>query len=212
MKNYQRVNYEKYYVTDEEGNHTQVTRDVCFAVAEPPTKENPLKQRWFYDEEARYVVRLARTQANEDMHRINSTSLKQGERYRNRKFSCIYKGTNKCDKDCNSCTFKNTSRTVELDKNWTNDGDEMESSFIPIDESQDIFNILEEKEFMSILLVAYESLSIEEQELFNFLINKEKKKVIADKLKITVDGVRYRELQLRKKLLSNKDLKDYLNK
>ncbi len=214
MKNYQRLYYKKYYIQDEDGKLIQVSKKACFSPAEPPSKENPNKQRWFYDVEASYAIRLARTKSNEELHRFNSTSLKQGERYRDGKLSCVWEGkkTAKCDQDCARCNRKNASRTVELDKSWETSNDELESSFTPIDESQDIFNILEEKEIMSILLVAYESLSIEDKELFNFLINKEKKKVIADKLKITVDGVRYRELQLRKKLLSNKNLKDYLNK
>ena len=185
----------------------------CFSSSEPPTKDNPYKQRWFYDEEAGYVVRLSRTQESEDIHRFNSSSLKKEERYRNRKFACIYKDTNKCNQDCDRCKCKNTSRTVELDKNWANDNDEKDSFFTPADDSQDILNILEDKELRSILQSAFESLSFEDQLLFNCLIEKKSKKEIARLLNLkSVDGVRYRELQLRKKLLSNKDLKDILDK
>ena len=75
-----------------------------------------------------------------------------------------------------------------------------------------ITEILENKELISIFASALQNLSTEDKELFNFLINKEKKSFIAEKLNITVDGVRYRELQLRKKLLLNKNLKDFLEK
>ena len=185
----------------------------CFASSEPPTKDNPYKQRWFYDEEAGYVVRLSRTKESEDIHRFNSSSLKREERYRNRKFACIYKDTNKCNQVCDRCEYKNTSRTVELDKNWSSDNDEMDSFFTPTDDSQDILNILEDKELRNILQSAFENLSFEDQLLFNCLIEKKAKKEIARLLNLkSVDGVRYRELQLRKKLLSNKNLKDILDK
>ena len=90
--------------------------------------------------------------------------------------------------------------------------DEKDSFFTPADDSQDILNILEDKELRNVLQSAFESLSLEDQLLFNCLIEKKAKKVVAKLLGITVDGVRYRELQLRKKLLSNKDLKDFLEK
>jgi len=212
MKNYQRVNYRKYYAQDENGRYVEVDRKTCFATAELPTEDNPYKQRWFYDEEASYVIRLSRTKESEDIHRFNSTSLKKEERYRNRKFTCIYKDANKCNQDCNKCKWKNTSRTVELDKNWSKGNDEMDSIFTPTDDSQDIFSILEDKELTGLIRIAFDSLSPEDQLLFNCLLERKAKKDVAKLLKITVDGVRYRELQLRKKLLSNKDLKNFLEK
>lgn len=211
MKNYQRVNYRKYYAQNENGKYVEVDRKTCFATAEPPTKDNPYKQSWLYDEEASYVVRLSRTKESEDIHRFNSSSLKKEERYRNRKFTCIYKDTNKCSQECNRCEYKNNSRTVELDKNWSND-DEMDILFTPTDDSQDIFSILEDKELKELIGLAFESLSAEEQLLFNCLLEGTAKKVLAELLGITVDGVRYRELQLRKKLLAHKDLKSFLQK
>lgn len=212
MKNYQSIYYKNYYAKNEEGKYVEVDREVCFAPAEQTTKENPYKQRWFYDVEAEYAVRLDRNQVNEDTHRFNSSSLKKEERYKYRKFACIWKNTSNCDQNCNSCNRKNTSRTVELDKTWTGNSGEMESSFAPIDETQDIFGDIENKEFVAVLVEAYEGLSTEDQLLFNSLVERKAKKEIAKLLDITVDGVRYRELQLRKKLLSNKDLKEFLNK
>ncbi len=88
----------------------------------------------------------------------------------------------------------------------------MDSFFTPADDSQDILNILEDKELRNILQSAFKSLSLEDQLLFNCLLERKAKKVIAELLNITVDGVRYRELQLRKKLLAHKDLKRFLEK
>src|SRR5690625_1881430 len=97
MKNYQRVNYRKYYAQDENRNYVEEDRKTRFDSSEPHTEDNSYKQRCFYDEEAGYVVRLSRTKKSEDIHRLNSTSLKREERYRNRKFACIYKDTDKCN-------------------------------------------------------------------------------------------------------------------
>lgn len=212
MKNYQKLYYKNYYAQNEKGEYVKVSRKACFASPELPNEENPYKQRWFYDEEAGYVVRLARNKANENIHRFNSTSLKRDERYRDGKFDCVWKKTKNCDQNCEQCSRKNKSRTIELDKTWTSSNDEMVSSFEPEDESQNIINIIGNQELITALSSALNNLSPEDKELFNFLLNNEKKKVIAEKFNITVDGVRYRELQLRKKLLSNKDLKDFLEK
>lgn len=214
MKNYQRLFYRNYYAQNEKGQYIPVSRKACFAPAEPPTEDNPYKQRWFYDPEAGYVVRLKRNKQNEDIHRLNDTSLKKEERYNNKKFSCIWKNTSNCDQNCIECNEKNTSRTVELDKTWTSDKrDEMKSIFNPIDETENLTEILEDKELISILTSALDNLSDEDKLLFNCLIEKKAKNEIAKLLNLkSVDGVRYRELQLRKKLLLNKGLKDFLKK
>ena len=212
MKNYQKLYYKNYYAQNKKGEYVKVSRKVCFASPELPNEENPYKQRWFYDEEAGYAVRLSRSKANENIHRFNSTSLKRDERYRDGKFACVWEKTKNCDQNCEQCSRKNKSRTVELDKTWTASKDEMVSSFQPEDESQNIINIIENQELITALSSTLNNLSPEDKELFNFLLNNEKKKIIAEKFNITVDGVRYRELQLRKKLLSNKDLKDLLGK
>lgn len=212
MKNYQKLYYKNYYAQNEKGEYVKVSRKVCFASPELPSEENPYKQRWFYDEEAGYAVRLSRSKANENIHRFNSTSLKRDERYRDGKFACVWKNTSNCSQNCVNCNRKNKSRTVELDKTWTASKDEMVSSFQPEDESQNIINIIENQELITALSSALNNLSSEDKELFSFLLNNEKKKVIAENLSITVDGVRYRELKLRKKLLSNKDLKNLLEK
>ncbi|MFW5647620.1 MAG: hypothetical protein ACOCG5_00900, partial [Candidatus Alkaliphilus sp. MAG34] len=63
----------------------------------------------------------------------------------------------------------------------------MDSFFTPVDDSQGILNILEDKELRNILQSAFESLSLEDQLLFNCLIEKKAKKVVAKLLGITVD-------------------------
>lgn len=214
MKNYQRLTYQNYYAQDKNGQYIKVSRKACFSPAHPPTKTNPFKQRWFYDEEAGYAVRLDRTSANEDLHRFNSTSLKREERYRDRKSSCVWKDTANCDQNCDQCNRKNTRHTVELDRTWTSSGnDEMVSIFEPIDDTQNIINILEDQELLATLASALEKLSPDDVTLYHALSSKEKKKVIADILNLkSVDGVRYRELELRKKLLLDASLKNILGK
>jgi hypothetical protein len=61
MKNYQKLYYQRYYAQNENGEHLPVSRRECFAPGEEPTAANPFKQRWYYDPEGGYALRLART-------------------------------------------------------------------------------------------------------------------------------------------------------
>ena len=80
MKNYQRLFYRNYYAQNEKGQYIPVSRKACFAPAEPPTEDKPYKQRWFYDPEAGYAVRLARTADGDKLGRRNAADLKAAER------------------------------------------------------------------------------------------------------------------------------------
>ena len=213
MKNYQRLYYQRYYAQNENGEYVPVSKKVCFAPAEAPTGAYPYKQRLFYDPEAGYSVRLERSKRGEDIYRTNDTSLKREERYQERKFQCIWKGTKNCDQDCTHCSRTHKSRTVELDKNWKNDSDDdMETHFEPVDETADITEIIEDKHLLSTLFSALEKLSPEDRELWNLLKTKAKKKVIADKLNLSIEGVRYREKRLFDKLRSDEALKKFFEK
>jgi hypothetical protein len=96
-----------------------VTRAECFAKPEEPSAANPYKQRWFYDPEAGYAVRLERNQRGEETYRTGAASLKRDERYRDWRYGCVLKGKEECGHNCESCTRRNTSRTVELDMKST---------------------------------------------------------------------------------------------
>ena len=80
MKNYQKLYYQHYYAQNSNGEYVGVSRRECFAPPENPTPENPFKQRWFYDTEAGYAVRLERSVLGETTYRSNDTSLKREER------------------------------------------------------------------------------------------------------------------------------------
>src|SRR5699024_12836857 len=115
--------------------------------------------------------------------------------------------------DGNRSQTEHTSSTVELDKTWTHDDSDTNSLLPPTDDTQNILEDLEDKELMTAILQAYGQLPFEDKLLFNCLIEKKAKKDIAHLLGLkSVDGVRYMELELRKKLLKNKDLKNILRK
>ena len=84
MKNYQSLHFDRYYVMDGHGNHVSCSRCECFA-APDDLPDCPYKQRWLYDEEAGYAVRLPRTKLGEDLGRFNQAYLKREERYRDRR-------------------------------------------------------------------------------------------------------------------------------
>jgi hypothetical protein len=212
MKNYQRLYYSHYYAQDQNGENSTVSREVCFAKGEEPTENNPYKQRWFYDPEAGYAIRLARTEECDTLGKRNAADLKAEERYRERKFACIWKGTKNCEQKCDECTRKHTSRTVEMDRPQASDNDgDMESRFDPPDET-DTAAIIEKKEMHTLLLAVLDRLSPQELALWEFLKTGTKKQIIADSLGLTLGELRYREKQLRDKIRSDEALKSFFEK
>lgn len=87
MKNYQKLYYQHYYEMLPNGAETEVTRRECFAPAEAPTPANPFKQRWFYDPEASYAIRLPRNQMGDDLGKSNNNLLQEADRLQRQKDS-----------------------------------------------------------------------------------------------------------------------------
>jgi len=210
MRNYQKLYYKNYFAENQNGEYIPVAHRECFAPGTPTTPCNPYPQRWFYDPEAGYAVRLARTKENDTLGKRNAADLKFEERYQNKKFQCIWKDTKHCDQNCEICNRKNKSQTVELDKTGINEAGYIENHFDLSDDSADIEAIIEDSELLNILFVELDRLSADDRVLWHFLKDKLKKQEIADKFNITIDGVRYREQQLYKKLRSNKTLRIFL--
>ena len=76
MRNYQKLYYQHYFEMLPNGTEKEVSRRECFAPAEEPTPADPYKQRWYYDIEASYAIRLPRTQMGDDLGRRNAAELK----------------------------------------------------------------------------------------------------------------------------------------
>lgn len=188
MKNYQKLYYQHYYEMLPNGTESEVTRRECFAPAQEPSPGNPFKQRWFYDPEASYAVRLPRNQMGDVLGKRNAADLKATERYQIR---------------------KNENCPGELDKPiaYGDDGNEV---FIEVtDESADILAILEDQERLSALISTLNQLAPDDRELWTCLVNKVKKQDIADRFNLTLDGVYYREKRLKSILRSDNTLKSF---
>ena len=191
MRNYQKTLLPALYEMLPNGMETEVTRRACFAPAEDPTRANPFKQRWYYDPEASYVIRLPRNQMGDDLGKRNAADLKASERYQVRK-----------DKNCPG----------ELDRPITC-GDDGNDVFIEVaDEAADILAILEDREQLSVLISALNKLAPDDRALWDCLANKVKKQDIADRFGITLDGVYYREKRLKSILRSDATLKTFYEK
>lgn len=208
MKNYQKLNYHNYYAQNQDGEYVAVSRRECFAPPEAPTDKIPFKQRWYYDPEAGYAVRLARTAEGDALGRRNDADLKSDERYQARKFQCIWKHTNRCNQDCDHCDLR-VSRTIELDKPFFDEDGNSESQLELVDKSIDFVSVVENEELLSALASALDKLDGNELKLWEFLTRKTTKQAIADYFNLTLDGVRYREQRLYVKLRSNKALKNF---
>jgi len=235
MKNYQRLYYQRYYAQNENGEYVLVSKNVCFAPAEAPTTANPYKQRWFYDPEAGYAVRLARTKTGDALGKRNAADLKAEERHQARQFGCVAKSEVRCPVTCNKCPLnercdsqhkatngkdcpkkceacsQSVSRTFELDRPVGGDEDSMEIGYeLPAD--IDTTAIAEDRALLSALFAALDRLSPEDRELWDCLVKKVKKQKIADRFNLTLDGVRYREQRLFKVLRSDETLKSFFKK
>lgn len=145
MKNYLAKHYNHYYIQTIDGQTVETTRLECIAPGENPTAENPYKQRWFYDFEAGYIIRLLRNEQGEKLYRDNEASFKKEERYQFRKYACVSKETGNCDSDCRNCQRNRVARTIDLDKPRCSDGENDEESYLDI-AAPDAFAEREEKE------------------------------------------------------------------
>jgi len=151
-----------YYILSEDGaQEFKVTRAECLARSEEP--EKPFPQRWYVDEESGLVVRLPRNQMGEDLARDNMRFIWREQKHQERKFQCIWKGTNKCNQKCEVCESR-TSRTVELDKPLSKDTDGSDTYFEPSD-STDITEILEQKAVLDTLHAALAALTKGDRDL-----------------------------------------------
>jgi len=160
-----------YYALSDDGKiHTEVSRSVCLTHTEEP--ENPFPQRWYVDEESGLVVRLPRNQMGDDLARDNMRSIWREQKHQERKFQCVWKGTNKCDQKCETCTSR-TSRTVELDKPLGNDSDSSDTFYEPADPT-DITEFLEQKAVLDTLHAALAALTQKDRELITDRIILEK--------------------------------------
>ena len=153
-----------YYTLSDDGKiHTEVSRAVCLAHTDEA--DNLFPQRWYVDEESGLVVRLPRNQMGEDLARDNMRFIWREQKHQERKFQCIWKGTNKCNQNCESCESR-TSRTVELDKPLVNDadGEGTNTVFEPSDPTN-ITDILEQKTVLDTLRAALAALTQEDRDL-----------------------------------------------
>lgn len=162
-----------YYMLSDDGKiHTEISRSVCLAHTDET--DNQFPQRWYVDEESGLVVRLPRNQKGEDLARDNMRFIWREQKHQERKFQCIWKGTNKCDQKCETCKSR-TSRTVELNKPLNNDadGDGSDTYFEPSDPT-DIADILEQKALLDTLYSALAALTQGDRDLITDRIILEK--------------------------------------
>ena len=188
MRDYQKLYFQYYYTMTPEGVETEVSRRECFAPPEEPTPDCSFVQRWWYDQEAGYAVRLPRSPLGEKLGKRNAADRKKQER-----------------------TVINDAKytDIELDKpiNYSDDGSEVFTELE--DETADVYAICEDQAQLDVLLDVLNTLSAEDRELWELMRSKAKKQEIADRFHITLDGVRYREKRLKGILGSDPVLKTF---
>lgn len=188
MRNYQKLFYQHYYTMTPDGVETETTRRECFAPPEDPTPGCPFVQRWWYDVEANYAVRLPRSPLGETLGKRNAADRKKAER----------------------TAISDAEHTaIELDKpvGYGDDGSEVYTELA--DETADIYAIYEDKAQLEALMDVLNTLSDDDRELWELMKVKAKKQDIADRFHITLDGVRYREKRLKGIIGSDPVLKSF---
>lgn len=188
MRNYQKRYYQNYYTMTADGLETEVSRRECFAPPEDPTPECPFIQRWWYDFEASYAIRLPRSPLGETLGKRNAADRKKQER----------------------TVISDAKHTgVELDKpiGYGDDGSEVYMELE--DETADIYAICEDRARLNALMDVLNTLSDDDRELWDLMKAKAKKQEIADRFHITLDGVRYREKRLKGIIGSDQVLKSF---
>lgn len=171
-----------YYTLSEMNEHIQVTRSECLAQTNEP--DNPYPQRWFVDEEAGLVVRLPRNEMGERIARENMRSIWREQKYQERKYECVLKGTEKCDgwqvsedgsRQCEYCQKRNVNRTLELDSQF---GRESEagglSDGFEVADDADIALIAEDNALLDTLRIALSTLTQESQDLVRSIFRDQK--------------------------------------
>jgi hypothetical protein len=187
MKNYQKLYYQRYYTMTPDGAETETTRRECFA---PPEElpEYPFIQRWWYDPEAGYAIRLPRSPLGETLGKLNAANRKKDER----------------------AAISSAEHTaIELDKpiGYCDDGSVLYTELE--DETADVCAIAEDNARLDALLAALDALSDDDRALWELMRTQARKQEVAKRFGITLDGVRYREKRLKAIIASDPILKSF---
>jgi len=186
MKNYQRLNYKKYFIQMGD-DLIACTKADCFASAEQPSPDNPLKQRWYYAEDRSIAIRIERSEEGHEWFKAVCSSLRSGERW---------------EVDFNGMVHIDAIRE---DEDGVPFGLELSCY-------GDVESIVMRREELRLLFRKLDTLTKEYQKLWNMVIAKVPKKEIAKHFNITVDGVYYREQKLYNEIRKDEALKNWFKK
>jgi RNA polymerase sigma factor (sigma-70 family) len=141
-----------YILADDLSRETEVTRAECLSHTQEP--DNPSSPKLYVDEESGMVVRLPNNPEAEELARENMRYIWRESKYRERKYACIWKETEKCGQCCDYCIHR-MCRTVGLDTDC--------GSNIAADE--DIESIIEDKALLDALYHALAALTEADRQL-----------------------------------------------
>ena len=234
MKNYQKLHYKHYYIMRPDGDAAECTRKECFAPPEAPTADNPFAQRWYYSPDREMAMRLPRNTEGDETYKTNAADLKKQEREQEKPNLCIgqtstatcavtcqncpnskycespNRATNgiSCKCKCDYCSLYKR-RTFELDKPVSRADDGDESGFEIADDADCPVEILIKKETQIAILSTVNTLTLEEQHLWNDLLSEKTKAKIAEECGLSEGAIRKRVKKLAGTLRINPHLKNY---
>jgi RNA polymerase sigma factor (sigma-70 family) len=165
-----------------------------------PSAENPFKQRWYYDPEQEYAMRLPRGGKAEELHRMNEAELKARDRAIADEYACR-EWRKSCDgRSCVSCP--NRERIVcSLDKPIVGSGDGDGEETLA-DVLSDEMNLFDAQMDSAVLLDAIKELAPDQQELIRLRFFEDKSTAeIAAAMGIKTHGQISRRLETAMKRL-----------
>ena len=213
FNNFLKRSYKHYYIQNSSGEWEEVDRLVCISYDSATSFTGRYPQRWFYDFESDYIVRLSRDSAGEQLYNAVRYLRRKEKKHTAEQFGCVGTDCPKCkgweeivdgEPKCKNCPNKVV--LVALDKE--NDQTDT-SSYLELDSGIDIGLHYETSYLIETLYAVLGGFTSEEQKLWNCLAAEMKRKDIALLFGWTEDKLYYRQTLLFKKLRSNERLKDF---
>ncbi|MCL2053355.1 MAG: hypothetical protein FWG90_02785 [Oscillospiraceae bacterium] len=213
--NFMKHNFSNYYAPDGKGGYKEVTRGVCFAYDKESSFSGKYPQRWYWDVQNSFAIRLERNEKGKRIYNEARAERRRAAKDYLEMYGCVRKecmtckgydevvrGESKCDSCANHVTF------IVLDEELDN-SDGAKGVPFEIRANVDVEQQVETSFLLETLHEVLQTLDRDEQELWRFLVADTKKKVIAAHFGWTLDKLSCQQLRLYTKLRTNRALRNF---
>jgi hypothetical protein len=215
--NFMKHDFKNYFAPDGRGGYKEVARSVCFAY-DAKSFVGKYSQRWYWDIENSFAIRLERNQTGERIHNEARAERRRAVKAYLTQFGCVRnecldcKGWDVADgKDCKCDSCVKHVMFIPLDEEHE-DGEGGKAVSFDSDSGVDVEHQVESNELLDTLHSVLKTLDRDDRVLWRFLAESKRKQFIADHFGWTLDKLSYRQLRLYAKLRSNEALRNFFEK